>query len=122
MRVRRRDATNDKGLRAGLRGSYPLIRLLDIAPLGIAESAEEIVTANIRDVAAMEKAMASIDCAVHLAGASVESPCEKSSPVRITPWAFLACMNPAPSRGRPQLLSSTARKCVREDVGDTWSL
>ena len=42
-------------LRAGLRGSYPLIRLLDIAPLGIAESAEEIVTADIRDVAAMSR-------------------------------------------------------------------
>jgi uronate dehydrogenase len=31
----------------------------------------------------MEKAMASIDCAVHLAGASVESPCEKVLPLNI---------------------------------------
>ena len=58
-------------LRAGLRGFYPLIRLLDIAPLGKAEGGEEIITADIRDIAAIEKTMEGIDCVVHLAGASV---------------------------------------------------
>jgi uronate dehydrogenase len=55
-------------LRVGLRGSYSLIRLLDVAPLGAAEHGEEIFTADIRDVAALERAMSGIDCVVHLAG------------------------------------------------------
>jgi uronate dehydrogenase len=70
-------------LRSGLRGSYPLIRLVDIAPLGKTEVGEEIVAADIRDIAAMEKAMTDIDCVVHLAGASVESPWDKVLPLNI---------------------------------------
>ncbi len=70
-------------LRAGLRGSYPFIRLLDIAPLGDTGPGEEIVTADIGDIAAMEQAMAGIDCVVHLAGASVESPWDKVLPLNI---------------------------------------
>ena len=60
-------------LRQGLRGSYSLIRLLDVAPLGAAAAGEEIHSADIRDMAALEKAMAGIDCVVHLAGASEEA-------------------------------------------------
>jgi uronate dehydrogenase len=70
-------------LRKGLRGSYPLVRLLDVAPLGKAEGKEEVITADIRDNAAMEKAMEGIDCVVHLAGASVESPWDKVLPLNI---------------------------------------
>ena len=70
-------------LRSGLRGSYPLIRLLDIAPLGNAEGTEEVVTADIRDIAAIENAMQGIDCVVHLAGASVESAWDKVLPLNI---------------------------------------
>src|ERR1700722_3494005 len=70
-------------LRTGLRGSYPLVRLLDIAPLGKAEGGEEVITADIRDIAAMERAMTGIDCVVHLAGASVESPWDKVLPLNI---------------------------------------
>lgn len=70
-------------LRTGLRGSYPLVRLLDIAPLGKAESGEEVITADIRDIVAIEKAMEGIDCVVHLAGASVESPWDKVLPLNI---------------------------------------
>jgi uronate dehydrogenase len=70
-------------LRAGLRGSYPLVRLLDIEALGKAEGGEEVITADIRDIAALERAMADIDCVVHLAGASVESPWDKILPLNI---------------------------------------
>jgi len=70
-------------LRKGLRGSYPLVRLLDVAPLGKAEGKEEVITADIRDSAAIEKAMEGIDCVVHLAGASVESPWDKVLPLNI---------------------------------------
>jgi len=70
-------------LRQGLRGGYPLIRLLDVAPLGAAGAGEEVVTADIRDMPAMEGAMAGIDCVVHLAGASVESPWDKVLPLNI---------------------------------------
>jgi len=71
------------GLRQGLRGSYPLIRLVDVAPLGAAEKGEEILTADIRDLAAMEKATAGIDCVVHLAGQSTEAEWEKVLPLNI---------------------------------------
>jgi uronate dehydrogenase len=70
-------------LRHGLRGSYPLIRLLDVMPLGLPETGEELVSADIRDMPAMEQAMAGIDCVVHLAGASVESPWDKVMPLNI---------------------------------------
>jgi uronate dehydrogenase len=59
-------------LRRGLRGSYPLIRLADIAPLGAAEASEEVFSTDIRDIGAVEKAMTGIDCVVHLAGRSTE--------------------------------------------------
>src|SRR3984893_2295262 len=64
-------------LRKGLRGSYPLIRLLDIVPLGAVEAGEELCAADIRDIAALEKAMAGIDCVVHLAGVPEEAEWEK---------------------------------------------
>jgi uronate dehydrogenase len=70
-------------LRQGLRGSYPLIRLVDVAPLGTAEKGEEVLTADIRDLAAMEKATAGIDCVVHLAGQSTEAEWEKVLPLNI---------------------------------------
>jgi uronate dehydrogenase len=70
-------------LREGLRGSYPLIRLLDVASLGEATAGEEVIIADIRDIAAMEKTMTGIDCVVHLAGASVESPWDKVLPLNI---------------------------------------
>jgi uronate dehydrogenase len=72
-----------KALRQGLRGSYPLIRLLDVAPLGAAEKGEEVLTADIRDPAAMEKATAGIDCVVHLAGQATEAAWEKVLPLNI---------------------------------------
>jgi uronate dehydrogenase len=70
-------------LRAGLRGSYPLVRLLDVAPLGAAAEGEEVVTADIRDIAAMERATSGIDCVVHLAGQSTEAEWEKVLPLNI---------------------------------------
>lgn len=70
-------------LRAGLRGKYQLLRLLDIAPLGQAEAGEELVQADIRDMAALEKAMEGIECVVHLAGVPVEDVWEKVLPLNI---------------------------------------
>jgi uronate dehydrogenase len=63
-------------LRQGLRGGYPLVRLLDIAPLGAAEAGEEIHPADIRDMAALDKAMTGIECVVHLAGVPEEDAWE----------------------------------------------
>jgi uronate dehydrogenase len=64
-------------LRKGLRGSYPLIRLLDIAPLGAADTGEELYVTDIQDIAALEKAVTGVDCVVHLAGMSTEAGWEK---------------------------------------------
>jgi uronate dehydrogenase len=72
-----------RALRQGLRGAYQLVRVLDVAPLGAAEDGEEVVTADIRDMPAIEAALAGIDCVVHLAGASVESPWDKVLPLNI---------------------------------------
>jgi uronate dehydrogenase len=72
-----------RALRAGLRDSYPLIRLADVAPMDGAGTGEEVYTTDIRDIVAVEKAMAGIDCVVHLAGASVESEWEKVLPLNI---------------------------------------
>jgi uronate dehydrogenase len=70
-------------LRKGLRGSYPLIRLADIAPLGQIEAGEEHSTTDIRDIVALEKAMARIDCVVHLAGVPEEADWERVLPLNI---------------------------------------
>jgi len=59
-------------LRAGLRGRFDALRLLDTAPLGTAQPGEELVTADIRDLDAMTEAMADVEAAVHLAGIADE--------------------------------------------------
>ena len=70
-------------LRKGLRGSYPLIRLVDIAPLVAIEAGEQQHMSDIRDIAAIEKAMVGIDCVVHLAGVPEEAEWEKVLPLNI---------------------------------------
>jgi len=70
-------------LRQGLRGSYSLIRLADIASLGIAAAGEDLATTDIRDLAALERAMAEIDCVVHLAGVPEEAAWETVLPLNI---------------------------------------
>jgi uronate dehydrogenase len=72
-----------KALREGLRGSYALLRLLDVAPLGTAAGGEEVIAGDIRDLAAMERATAGIDCVVHLAGQSTEAGWDKVLPLNI---------------------------------------
>lgn len=59
-------------LREGLRGCYPALRLLDrnVAALGQAGPGEEIVEADIRDMAQMEQAMAGVEAVVHLAASA----------------------------------------------------
>jgi uronate dehydrogenase len=54
-------------LRAGLKGRYSLLRLLDIAPQEPAEEGEEIVTLDLNDRRASEAAMEDVDAVVHLA-------------------------------------------------------
>jgi uronate dehydrogenase len=57
-----------QALREGLAGRFDALRLLDVAPLGTAHPGEELVTADVRDLAAVTAAMADIDATVHLAG------------------------------------------------------
>ncbi len=70
-------------LRAGLGKRYRLLRLLDLAPLGAAAAGEEVVHADIGDLAAMEAALEGIDCVVHLAGVPEEDVWEKILPANI---------------------------------------
>jgi uronate dehydrogenase len=61
-------------LRAGLRGRYPLLRLLDRRPVDAAGAGAESVVADLDDFAAAEAATRGIDCVVHLAGVPREAP------------------------------------------------
>src|SRR5216683_6945014 len=70
-------------LRAGLGKRHRLLRLLDLAPLDAAAAGEEVVHADIGDLAAMEAALEGIDCVVHLAGVPEEDVWEKILPANI---------------------------------------
>lgn len=64
-------------LREGLRGRFDLLRLLDIAPLGIVQAGEEVLTADIRDLDALTQAAAGVEAVVHLAGIPKEDTFER---------------------------------------------
>jgi uronate dehydrogenase len=55
-------------LRQGFQGRFGALRLLDLAPLGAAKPGEELVTADVRDLAGVSAAVADVDAIVHLAG------------------------------------------------------
>jgi uronate dehydrogenase len=54
-------------LRAGLRGHYPLLRLLDVAPQEAAEPGEEVLTLDVNDRPATDAAMEGVHAVIHLA-------------------------------------------------------
>jgi len=60
-------------LRTGLPEYGYALRLLDSAPIPDAPAA---ITADIRDTAALQRAMAGVDAVIHLAGISAEAPFE----------------------------------------------
>ena len=63
-----------RALRAGLRGHYPTLRLLDVAPQQAAEPGEEVLTFDLNDRPATRAAMADVDMVVHLAAIPDEAP------------------------------------------------
>ena len=67
-------------LRKGLRGRYALLRLSDIAPLDPARAGEEIVRADLADLAEVEAAMRGVDCVVHLGAIPGEDTWDKILP------------------------------------------
>ena len=69
-------------LRGAYRGKYRL-RLSDIASMGEAAPDEELVQADIGDLAACERMMQGVDCVVHLGGRSVEDAWEVILPANI---------------------------------------
>ena len=50
-----------------------VLRLLDVAPLTAGEG-EEVITASVTDLAALEAACAGVDAVIHLGGISLEAP------------------------------------------------
>lgn len=58
--------------RRQLAGRYAVLRVLDRVELGPLGPGEEAVIADLADIAALEQAMAGIDCVVHLAGVAAE--------------------------------------------------
>ena len=67
-------------LRRLLKGVYPVLRLSDrVTPDDLAAD-EEFVPADLRDPAALERAVAGMQGIVHLGGVSVERPFEEILP------------------------------------------
>jgi uronate dehydrogenase len=67
-------------LREGLRERYAVLRLSDIAPLHPARAGEEIVRADLSDLAEVETAMRGVDCVVHLGAIAGEDTWDKILP------------------------------------------
>jgi uronate dehydrogenase len=63
-------------LRETLRGVYPVSRLSDKAPLAPARDGEEVVQADISDMAQVERIVQGCDGIIHLGGISGEAPWE----------------------------------------------
>jgi hypothetical protein len=73
-------------LRKGLRERYAVLRLSDIAPLDPARAGEEIVRADLSDLAEVEAAMRDVDCVVHLgaiAGEDMAQPARRRAAGRM---------------------------------------
>jgi hypothetical protein len=70
-------------LRAGLAGSYSLLRLLDVRPCANAGKGEEAVVADVTDLDAVTAATRDIDCVVHLAGVPREGPWNQILPKNV---------------------------------------
>ena len=75
MRVLVTGAAGDIGrvLREGLQGRYGLLRLSDRAAMAPARDGEEVVVADLTDMAAVSSLMAGIDAVVHLGGHAGEA-------------------------------------------------
>jgi uronate dehydrogenase len=71
-------------LRTGLRGHYPLLRLVDVAPQESAQPGEEVITLDLNDRVATEAAVKDIDMVVHLAAIAHEAVFEDILPGNIT--------------------------------------
>jgi uronate dehydrogenase len=69
--------TIGRTLRQGLQGRFRALRLFDRVPLGPTNPGEELVTADIRDLAAVNEAVADVDGIVHLAGIPHEDTFER---------------------------------------------
>jgi uronate dehydrogenase len=65
--------TIGRALREHLRGRYAL-RLSDLAPVADPSPNDEVVVADIRDLAQTEASLAGVDCVVHLAAIAEEAP------------------------------------------------
>jgi uronate dehydrogenase len=63
-----------RSLRAGLRGHYPVLRLVDVTPQQAAEPDEEVLTVDLNDRLATEAAMKDVDAVIHLAAVASEAP------------------------------------------------
>src|SRR5262249_48964312 len=62
-----------RSLRETLRGAYPVLRLSDRVALAPARDGEEVVQAELSDIAAVERIVADVDGIVHLGGISGEN-------------------------------------------------
>jgi len=65
-----------RSLRESLRGIYPVLRISDRVPLAAAQSGEEVVYADLADLAAVERIVAGVDGIIHLGGISGENEWE----------------------------------------------
>ncbi|AQV98257.1 NAD-dependent dehydratase [Cupriavidus necator] len=72
-----------KVLRDRLKRYADIVRLSDVAALGMAREQEEIEPCNLADARAVDELVAGVDVIVHLGGVSVERPFEEILPANI---------------------------------------
>ena len=75
--------TIGRSLRQQFSGSYAELRLTDVAPMEPAGPGEWVRQVDVRDLAALESAMASVDCVVHLGGVAHEEVWEQVRDINI---------------------------------------
>jgi len=75
-------------LRETLRGFAPVVRLSDIAPMAPARDGEEVIQADLADLAAVERIADGVDAVLHFGGIAQEAPWDA-----ILPSNIVGCYN-----------------------------
>src|SRR4051812_40500320 len=87
-----------------------VLRLLDIADLGAAGPAEQIVNGSVTDPAVMAAASAGVDAVIHLGGLSREAGWEQTVEVNI--GGTRTVLEAARSAGVPRVILASSNHAV----------
>jgi uronate dehydrogenase len=97
-------------LREDIRGLYPAVRLSDLAPMAAASDGEEVIQADLADMAACERLCEGVDGIVHLGGQANEADWQ-----RILSANIVGCYNlyeAARRRGVQRIVFATTNHVI----------